>query len=247
MNAWHQNDAFWEAAKSALFSPDAWETARAQVEPQVALLRLEPPATILDLACGPGRYALPLARLGFQVTGVDRTKAYLDEARKRASKEELAIEFVLQDMREFRRAGEFDAAVSLLTSFGYFEDPEEDRRVLRNVHESLKPGGVLVIDTIGKEVIGRIYQERDWKELDGETWLYERKIADSWRSMSNRWIRFKDGMREEFSFSHRLFSGAELMDLTIECGFASAEAYGSLDGAPYDHKAGRLVVLARKD
>jgi hypothetical protein len=64
--------------------------------------------------------------------------------------------------------------------------------------------------------------------------------------MENRWIVIKDGQRKEFQLSHRLYSAAELSGLFKDCGFGSVEVYGDLDGAPYDHEAKRLVVVARK-
>ena len=64
-------------------------------------------------------------------------------------------------MRKFKRPDSFDLALNMFTSFGYFENPADDAQVLRNIHGSLQPGGSLVLETIGKEVLGRIFQERD--------------------------------------------------------------------------------------
>lgn len=246
MSQWHESDEFWEQARSSMFTPEAREVAREQIEQLLQFLELEPPARVLDLGCGPGRHTIPLAERGFQVTGVDRTVAYLESVRERAEADDLDVELVEADMRKFKRPGEFDLAINLLTSFGYFDDIDEDRRVFENVHESLKPGGVLVVDTMGKEILASIFQERDWKEVDGEFWLYERRPIEGWRRMQNRWIRLKDGERSEFNLTHRLFSGTELVDLLRGAGFESVEARGSFDGMPYDQNAIRLVAIARK-
>ena len=104
---------------------------------------------------------MELARRGFNVTGVDRAAQYLGQARQQALEEGLVIEFVQQDMREFRRPGSFDIPLNLNTSFGYFEDPADDLQVLPNIHASLQPGGSLVAKTIVKEVLARIFQERE--------------------------------------------------------------------------------------
>ena len=75
-------------------------------------------------------------------------------------------------MREFVRPEAFDAAINLFTSFGYFEDPAEDLQVAKNLFHSLKPGGALVMDLVGKEVLSRIFLPRDWQELaDGSLFL----------------------------------------------------------------------------
>jgi SAM-dependent methyltransferase len=243
---WHESDEFWIAAGSALFRPAAWEEAAKQSEQLAGLLGLAPGARILDLCCGPGRYAIPLARQGYRVTAVDRTAAFLEEGRRRAEAAGVEVEFVQQDMRRFSRPEAFDATINILTSFGYFEDPEDDRRVVDNVRASLVEDGVFLVDTYGKEVIARIFQARDWDERDGELWLYERRVDAAWSQMVNRWIRITDEERREFHLSHRLFSATELESLILGCGFASARSYGDLVGAPYDQNASRLVVVGRK-
>jgi len=244
---WYEDDGFWMAAGASLFGEEAWRTAAADAKNLFDWLGLEAGARVLDLGCGPGRYALPLTRLGCRVTGVDRTEGFLAEARRRAAEAGAEIELLRADMREFERPGAFDLAISMLTSFGYFEDPEDDIRVLENVLASLKAGGMLLIDTMGKEILGRIFQARDWKRVGDEVWLFERRPVHAWSWMENTWIRVHDGKWEEYEIGHRLFSGLELGTLTRAAGFAEAAAYGDLTGAPYDESASRLVVLARKN
>ena len=246
MSEWHEQDDFWSSFGGFMFEPAAWEAAERQVDDLVGLLAIEPGARVLDLCCGPGRHTLELARRGFRVTGVDRTEEYLEECRRRADDEGLDIDLAHADMREFVDPGAFDVAVNLLTSFGYFPDPDDDRRVLANLHESLVPGGRLVLDTIGKEVIARIYQVRDWRELHGDFYLFERTVRDGWGWMENRWIRIATTGREEYTIGHRLFSGVELCDLVRAAGFEDVRAHGALDGAPYDVEANRLVVTGCK-
>lgn len=243
---WHQNERFWEAAAASLFDEEAWRTAAADARRLFEWLDLDRGSSVLDLGCGPGRYALPLARLGCEVTGVDRTEAFLEEARRRAVEDGVDLELVRADMREFVRPGAFDVAISMLTSFGYFEDPADDLMVLGGVLESLRPGGVLLIDTIGKEVLGRIFQPRDWKRAGDEVWLFERRPVRAWSWMENTWIRIHEGTVESFEIGHRLYSAFELGTLAQAAGFTETAAYGDLGGKPYDETATRLVVLARK-
>jgi ubiquinone/menaquinone biosynthesis C-methylase UbiE len=95
---------------------------------------------VLDLCCGPGRYAIALAQRGFNVTGVDRTSFLLKKARARAKTEQAKIEWVQQDMRSFVRPNAYDLVVSMLTSFGYFDNKQEDLGVLGNIFSNLKSG-----------------------------------------------------------------------------------------------------------
>jgi SAM-dependent methyltransferase len=245
MVVWYEDDEFWRTSVGWMLR-DRVDAAAKEVEGLVALLGIDSPARVLDLGCGIGRHSLELARRGFVVTGVDRTRDYLEEARSAAESERLTVEFVEGDMRTFRRPGAFDVAINLLTSFGYFEDIEDDRRVVRNVYESLGDGGAFLLDMMGKEVLARIFVPREWREKDGEMWLFERTVTDAWSWMENRWINIKGDERKEFRLAHRLYSATELKGLLEQCGFGSVEVYGGLDGAPYDHQATRLVVVGRK-
>ncbi len=247
MSDWHSDDTFWETLSDWMFPPERWQMTGKEVDHILALLNLPKGASILDMPCGPGRHALELARRGFHVTGVDRTAAYLDRARRQAEAEGLHVEWVEADMRAFRRPNAFDAILNLFTSFGYFEDPAEDRRVAENFFASLKPGGQLLMEMMGKEVLARIFQERDWREDEsGALLLEERKITRNWGRLENRWILIRDGQRREFRLSLRLYSAVELTALLAGVGFIELEAYGSLAGEPYDQTARRLTVLARK-
>lgn len=243
---WHEKDSFWETAGPVLFTEGRWENAPAEVEAMLALLGLSPGAKVLDLCCGVGRHALELARRGFHVTGVDRTVAYLEEARGRASKEGLEIEFIQEDMRTFVRPEAFDAVINYFTSFGYFESEDDDREVVEKAYSSLRSGGVLLMDMMGKEILARIFSERGWREEDDMLILEDRQVAPDWSSVYNRWIILQDGERREVTLTTRQYSAAELSKLLKECGFGSVEVYGDLSGAPYDMQAKRLVAVAER-
>src|SRR4030067_811292 len=93
---------------------------------------------------GGGSHAVPLARRGYVVTGVDLSSKMRDTARARARREGVTVEWVREDMGLFRRPGAFDLCLSLFTSFGFFSD-EENQRVLDNVAVSLREGGTLLL------------------------------------------------------------------------------------------------------
>ena len=244
--AWHDDDQMWATVGPLMFTPQRWAEAPAEVERVIALLGLQPPAAVLDLGCGVGRHSLELARRGFRVTGVDRTAIYVEEARQRAAAEELDLELLVGDMREFARDASFDAALSMLTSFSYFEDAAENQRVLRNAHRSLRPGGKLIIEMMGKENLARIFQEKDWHEIPGGFWLQEREVSDDWSHMNNRWILIRDGQVQEFRLRHWLYAATELADMLRTAGFRSVDIYGGIDGSPYDRRARRLVAVGAR-
>jgi len=243
---WYEDDLFWETVAPVLFSERRWSDAPTEVEDVVSLLGVSPGAKVLDLCCGVGRHSLELARRGFHVTGVDKTAAYLETARRQAKAEGLGIEFVQDDMRTFCRPDAFDAVVNLFTSFGYFEDLEDDRQVVMNLYRSLRGGGAFLLDLMGKEVLARVFQERHWHEEEGLIVLQEVAVSENWGWVENRWIIVQDGEKREFKISHRLYSAAELSALLRECGFDRVDVYGDVKGAPYDHMAKRLVAVAHR-
>ena len=247
MQVWHQDDDFWKTMAPYLFSSRQWESASEEIEGVMRLAEALPGSDVLDLCCGPGRHSLELARRGFRVTAVDRNAEYLDRARAQAEKEGLEIEFVQQDMRRFQRPAAFHLALNLYTSFGYFQDPQEDRRVGQSLCASLKPGGKLVMEMMGREVLTRIFRVRDWQPTeDGGFFLEERKPSPDWTWMDNRWILVKGEKIKEFRVSLRLYGASDLVLLLRQCGFGDVKLFGSLQGTPYDHTAKRMVVLAVK-
>ncbi len=247
MTTWHEMDDFWHTFASFMFGESEWEAAPHDIEQVLQLLGLPPGAAVLDMGCGPGRHSLELARRGFRVTGVDRTAAYLRQARQAAEEEGLEVEFVKADMRDFCRADAYQGAVSMYTSFGYFEDAAENQRVLDNLYRSLQPGGRLLVDVMGKEILARIYQRRNWsEEEDGTLVLQDRQVGRDWSWMEVRYIAVRAGEQREFRVSHWIYSATELRSLLQAAGFAEVSVYGDLAGAPYDQHAKRLVAVARK-
>ena len=136
--------------------------------------------------------------------------------------------------------------INLFTSFGYFDDIKDDKQVIINVYRSLKNKGVFLIDIMGKEVLARVFCERNWHEVDNNIVLEERKICKNWSWIDNRWILIKDGKKEEYKICHRIYSAVELAALLNECGFNPIDVYGDLTGETYDHTAKRLILVAHK-
>jgi SAM-dependent methyltransferase len=244
---WHEDDYFWETFGPVMFSADRWAGTPKEIDDIIRLAGVMAGTHILDTCCGPGRHALEWSRRGYQVTAIDRTSAYLTEARSKATAEGLNVEFVQADMREFIRPNTFDFAHNLYTSFSYFEDPADDAKLLENIFHSLKAGGRLVIEMAGKEVIARIFQPRTWHPVGNDAFmLEERTLLDGWSRIRSCWRLIQGGKVAEYTYEHRLYSGKDLADLLRQVGFSNIQLFGHLEGDPYDHNARRLVALAQK-
>lgn len=243
---WFDDDSFWQELYPFMFPEERFTAAPEQVEQALALAKPNGKAA-LDLCCGPGRCSVALAQAGFEVTGVDRTPFLLDKARAKAKAAETGIEWVQQDMRDFVRPDAFNLVLSMFTSFGYFDDKNEDLQVLRNIHTSLKPGGVCLIDVMGKERLARILLPTTSEVLpDGTKLIQRHEIFDNWTRIRNEWILIRKGSAKSFQFHHTVYSGQELMDRLDQAGFESVTPYGNLAGDEYGPNAQRLIAVARK-
>lgn len=243
---WYDEESFWELVEPLLANPRLDASAGEQVAQIEALLGMEKGERVLDLCCGHGRHSLALAERGYAVTGVDRTARYIEAARRAATARSLGADFVVSDMRDYCQPDGYDVIVNLFGSFGYFADAADDRRVVENMHASLRPGGRLLIETAGKEILVRGFAEREWSRVGDTLLLSEKRVVGHWERMETRWIAIRDAGRIEHTVSIRSYSAVELSALLRTCGFPEVRVYGALRGAPYDQTAERLVVVGRK-
>jgi SAM-dependent methyltransferase len=244
---WFEDASLWRDLYPFTFTEERLRAGPEEVDRILSLVGIEPDGLeVLDLCCGPGRHAVPLASRGARVTGVDRTPFHLDLARERARLAGVDVELVQADMREFRRTAAYDLALSLFTSFGYFDSPDDDLRVLRNVRASLKVNGALVIDVMGKEWLARHFWPARSRSLPDGTLLVDRStVLDDWTRVENQGVLIREGRVRTFRSRLNVYSGLELRDRITAAGFEAVALYGGLDGSPYGLDAARLVAVAR--
>ncbi len=242
---WFEHGDFWELTYPFMFPETRIDKAEEDV---LSLLKLAGTENgdVLDLCCGPGRFAVPLARMGYHVTGVDATGFLLDIARNRASLEDVKVEWVKEDMRRFRRTGSFDLVLNMFTSFGYFHDHSDNMTVLKNVNESLRQGGKFLIEIMGKETLASIFHTVTDCETDEGLLLIQRhRIEDGWNRIYNDWLLINnDRLLGRWKFSHWVYSAAELKDMLLDAGFSNVQIYGNLEGEPYNSESGRLIAVS---
>lgn len=246
-NEWFKDQMFWDKFAPFMFYQKRMEKSSEEVGNIIDLLDIQTSDKILDLCCGKGRHSLELARRGYYVDGVDLTRSYLNEAEKQKKEEKLdKVNFICSDMRDFSKPNTYDIALNMYTSIGYFGEVADDKKALENIYTSLKTGGKVIIETMGREILTRIFLKNNWVEMDGMFFLQERTPLEAWALMKNRWILIKDGEIFERNFTHRLYSATELRLLLESVGFGKTIAYGSFLGEDYDQYANRLVVVAYK-
>ncbi len=124
--------------------------AAAFIDELINELRPAADSRMLDLGCGSGRHSKYLGSKGFDVTGIDLAASSIRQAKR---SETGKLRFYRHDMRIPFGRNAFDIVFNFFTSFGYFDDPSEDLKVVNNIYSALKPGGVLVMDYINSALL----------------------------------------------------------------------------------------------
>ncbi len=239
---WYEDESLWSDFASTMFSADRGETVAGLVSSS-PLLDFPPGTRVLDLCCGPGLFLVPLARRGYAVTGVDLSPSLLERATGACAEAEVDVRLVRADMLAYADPGAFDVVLNVFTSFGYFDDPEDNLQVLRNAWTSLAPGGRLLVDVMGKEVLAGWIGRPQAVDLPDGSYVVQRDVVlDSWRRLRTDWTLVRGTTARTASITSFLYSGAELHDLFEAAGFTDVECFGGFDGSPYDQGSRRLIV-----
>ncbi len=159
------NDFF--AEFRPFFSKISPKVTNAEVKFYIQKLNLKSGQTFLDCPIGIGRIAIPLAKKGIKITGVDIMPSYLGELSEKAAKAKLPIKLFHLDMRKIDFENEFDVVGNLWTSFGYFEKESDNILVLKKLYKALKPGGKFVIQIINRDWIMKNFALNIWEESSG--------------------------------------------------------------------------------
>ena len=212
------------------------DKTREDVETIVEVLELSSGAEILDCPCGHGRIANALAERGFSVTGLDASEFFLDHARRGAGERGVDVEYVQGDMRDLPWHDRFDGLVNWFTSFGYFSD-EQNKSVLREFRDALKPGGKLVLETQNITRILLNPRPQHVVERNGDLMLDEWKLdVENARFITSRTV-VRDGRTRKTHFVVRWFSVPELRAWLEGAGFENVRTPGLTQDT-------RLVVVA---
>jgi ubiquinone/menaquinone biosynthesis C-methylase UbiE len=222
------------------------ERTREEALGAVSLAAVDPGGEILDCPTGFGRHAHVLTEAGYRVTGLERSENQLAEAERRRGGVEWP-RLVRGDYRElpFEDAS-FDAVLNLFTSLGYLER-DEDVGVLREFRRVLRPGGALVVETMHRDRLARVFLPRTWDWLpDGSLFLQEREVDWVAGTVSTlHLVVTPEGERIERSFVHRGYTPTEWDAMIRDAGFVEIECFSDWDASPPTPDR-RLIVRARR-
>ncbi len=218
-----------------------------------SLLSLRAGQSVLDVGCGAGRYARAFAARGFRVTGIDLSRDMIEEARRQSPLLPGAPSYMVCDARRLPFYGQFDAAISMFTSFGYFDARADDRAMLSGIHRALRTGGRLLLDYLNTpQVRASLVATSHEVTPTSETWI-ERHIDETFHDgpVVRKSVRVVDRAtgRDAVHFEERvrLYTRGELDRLLTDAGFSLVgEPLGDTDGRAWNEQAPRFVRVAMR-
>lgn len=196
---------------------------------------------LLDLCCGNGRVSIYMAERGFKTVGVDISRAFLEDARRRAQEHGVSnlATFLEGDVRKLKEAVSqrysvpFDVLVNAWTSIGFYEE-EDDLSIFRQARELSREEAILfVAETMHSEYLSIKFAPTSYTELDHILMLENRKYDPITSQATTSWIFYnKRGQDLEFidkvDSIHHIYSLSELSSLLRKAGWETVASYGNL-------------------
>jgi len=242
----------------AFFDDDYLRIYRPQFTPErtaietgfiAEILALPEGAEVLDLACGFGRHAIGMAQRGFRVTGLDFNPHYLEIAAADAKTAGAQVTWRAGDMRDLGATPVFDGVYSYFTSFGYFED-DENEKVLAAVARVLRPQRRFLLDVMNRDWILTHADQRTWTQRDDGALLMEETALDLIQSrVIARQILIdpKGGPQVAKEYSLRAYTCGELSALLRRHGFSVRDVLGGANRESYTAESRRLMIVAERN
>lgn len=238
------------------FNDDFLRTVRAPTPEQVSRqcdfleksLGLLRGAMILDVGCGLGLQAIELASRGYVVVGLDLSLPMLARAGDEAQDRGMKINFLHSDMKDMAFEGSFDAVICLGTTFGYFDD-ETNRQVLERFRRSLKPHGILLLDSVNRDYVVQSQPNLVWFEGDGCVCMEETQFNYiTSRLHVKRTMILEDRDQKESEYSVRLYPLHEIGQIMHNMGFRVTQISGmeATPGVYFGASSPRMILLAER-
>ena len=253
---WFESENFWTQFAPIMFDDARWAEAPTVAQYVKDIAKLAPGSKVLDAGCGLGRISVELAALDLDVTGVDIIQSELDAAQDSALAEGVELTLVNHDLRTFHVPNQFDCAVNLYTSFGYCDTIDEDMQILRNIAESVKPGGTFIMECTSRETAILYWTPGEEFERAGYKVVTHFEVTGAWEGLKSQWTLYpadadlkKTSAPQpvvDHTFIQRLYPATFLRNKLMEFGFSKAEVYGDFDFSPYNENARTMVLIGRK-
>lgn len=206
-------------------------------------LKIPNGAKVLDAACGKGRHAKMLQRLGMHVDGFDLSPMSIEEASRLENKQ---LHFFVHDIRNpLPRQHEYDVVFNFFTSFGYFDDPLDNAKAFQTFSGGLKSDGILVMDFLNPTyILSNLVAEENVKR--GKIRFYIKRWVENGYLYKS--ITFED-QGESFSFQEKveLISKTSFLQYAELAGLSFLHLAGDYTLAKFDeHNSPRMIFFWAK-
>lgn len=188
---------------------------------------------ILDIGCGTGRHSLELARRGYLVTGIDLSESMIGRAEELAVKENLKIEFMVNDARDFDFRESLDLAIMICEgAFPLMETDEMNFSIIKNAYSSLKPGGKFIFSTLNG-LFPLFHSVKDFVNSGSDRGESSKNSFDlmTFREHSVYETQDDNGNKKVLKCNERYYVPSEITWLLKSAGFTSSEIFGCRLGA----------------
>jgi SAM-dependent methyltransferase len=197
---------------------------------------------VVELAVGTGRIAIPIARAGVAVIGVDSSPGMLEVARAAAAEAGVSelVDLRLGDLREPPVSERVPLVICPFRSLLHMETEEEKLRALRAAHALLQPGGHFVFDvfTPSREDI----EETHGRWLEREPGIFERADWDEASRTLSLSVRSGDVVE---TFGLHWLALPEWLRILAEAKLEVEAVYGWFDLRPYEDEEDMIFVTRR--
>lgn len=199
-------------------------------------------AKFVDIACGKGRHALFINKLGYDVIGYDLSEKSIFEASKQSKK---GLEFYTHDMRQIFRTNYFDFALNLFTSFGYFKNERDELNAIKASAVNLKKNGVLVIDFLNKQKVISNLVTQEYKTIENIKFEISKRIDNN---QVKKEIKFQDqGESFFFNESVKLLGINDFRFYLKKVDLTITHIFGNYNLDEFKESSDRLIIIAKKN
>lgn len=209
----------------------------------VKYLQPLPGSSMVDIACGEGRFAIELADRGFDVTGIDLSHTSIEIAKAHEAEH---LHFYVHDMRMPFFINYFDYAFNFFTSFGYFAHMRDHQLAAKSFAKGLKKGGILVLDYLNSEKATReLIAEEDVQR--GSYSFHIRRRIEHGHFLKEISFNDADGKRREYVESVAAFGLSDFTRLFRNAGMSLVATFGNYRLEEFDPLASpRLIMVFKK-
>jgi SAM-dependent methyltransferase len=222
-----------------LYSSRDDQEAKGFIEALQSYLKIKPGAFVLDAACGKGRHAKMLQRLGMDVEGFDLSPSNIEQANKLANKH---LHFFVHDIRSsLPKQDQYDVVFNFFTSFGYFDDPSDNLKSFQTFSGGLRSGGILVMDFLNPTyILANLVPEEKLKR-GGITFHIKRWSEKGFLYKS---IDFEDqGQSYSFQEKVELISKQDFLHFASEAGLQFMNLVGDYSLAKFDDQTSPRMIF----